>query len=70
MVIHYSSELCRITSGESKKGLPSVSTLFEFPMSYPHFHDGNRDRQQVTTWVDLTVQGESGADFASLAKKG
>jgi single stranded DNA-binding protein (ssb) len=32
--------------------------------------DGDGERQQVTTFVDVTVWGRSGESFASLAKKG
>ena len=34
------------------------------------FNDGQGERQQVTTFVDVTVWGKSGENFASLAKKG
>ena len=34
------------------------------------FNDGRGERQQVTTFVDVTVWGKSGENFASLAKKG
>jgi single-stranded DNA-binding protein len=34
------------------------------------FNDGEGERQQVTTFVDVTVWGKSGESFASLAKKG
>jgi single-strand DNA-binding protein len=34
------------------------------------FNDDKGERQQVTTFVDVTVRGESGENFASLAKKG
>jgi single-strand DNA-binding protein len=34
------------------------------------FNDGQGGRQQVTTFVDVTVWGKSGENFASLAKKG
>jgi single-strand DNA-binding protein len=34
------------------------------------FSDGQGERQQVTTFVDVTVWGKSGENFASLAKKG
>jgi single-strand DNA-binding protein len=34
------------------------------------FNDGEGERQQVTTFVDVTVWGKSGENFASLAKKG
>ena len=34
------------------------------------FSDGQGERQQVTTFVDVTVWGKSGGSFASLAKKG
>jgi single-strand DNA-binding protein len=32
--------------------------------------DGQGERQRVTTFVDVTVWGKSGENFASLAKKG
>ena len=34
------------------------------------YNDGEGERQQVTTFVDVTVWGKSGENFASLAKKG
>ena len=34
------------------------------------FNDGEGERQQITTFVDVTVWGKSGENFASLAKKG
>jgi single-strand DNA-binding protein len=34
------------------------------------FNDDKGERQQVTTFVDVTVWGKSGENFASLAKKG
>ena len=34
------------------------------------FNDDKCERQQVTTFVDVTVWGKSGENFASLAKKG
>src|ERR1700736_3962427 len=34
------------------------------------FSDGQGERQQVTTFVDVTVWGKSGENFAFLAKKG
>ena len=34
------------------------------------FSDGQGERQQVTTFVDVTVWGKSSENFASLAKKG
>jgi single-strand DNA-binding protein len=34
------------------------------------FSDGQGERQQLTTFVDVTVWGKSGENFASLAKKG
>src|SRR6202047_5618376 len=34
------------------------------------FNDGDGERQQVTTFADVTVWGKSGESFASLAKKG
>ena len=34
------------------------------------FSDGQGERQQVTTFVDVTVWGKSGENFASLVKKG
>jgi single-strand DNA-binding protein len=34
------------------------------------FSDGQGERRQVTTFVDVTVWGKSGENFASLAKKG
>src|SRR5580693_695580 len=34
------------------------------------FSDDRGERQQITTFVDVTVWGKSGENFASLAKKG
>jgi len=34
------------------------------------FNDGEGERQQITTFVDVTVWGKSAENFASLAKKG
>jgi single-strand DNA-binding protein len=34
------------------------------------FNDDKGERHQVTTFVDVTVWGKSGGNFASLAKKG
>jgi single-stranded DNA-binding protein len=34
------------------------------------FNDTDGQRQQVTTFVDVTVWGKSGENFAALAKKG
>ena len=34
------------------------------------FNDADGQRQQVTTFVDVTVWGKSGENFAALAKKG
>ena len=34
------------------------------------FNDDQGERQQVTTFVDVTVWGKSGENFASLVKKG
>jgi single-strand DNA-binding protein len=34
------------------------------------FNDDKGERQQVTTFVDVTVWGKSGQNFASIAKKG
>jgi single-strand DNA-binding protein len=34
------------------------------------FSDGEGERQQITTFIDVTVWGKSAENFASLAKKG
>src|SRR5258708_20457067 len=34
------------------------------------FNDGEGERQQITTFVDVTVWGKSAENFPSLAKKG
>src|SRR3977135_50951 len=34
------------------------------------FNDGEGERQQITTFVDVTVWGKSAENFASLAKRG
>ena len=34
------------------------------------YNDGEGERQQVTTFVDVTVSGKSAENFSKLAKKG
>jgi len=52
------------TLRETNSGTPVASATIA---NNEFFNDGDGERQQVTTFVDVTVSGES---FASLAKKG
>src|SRR5260370_28011704 len=55
------------TLRETNGGTPVASATIA---NNEFFNDGNGERQQVTTFVDVTVWGKSGENFASLAKKG
>jgi single-strand DNA-binding protein len=52
---------------ETDSGTPVASATIA---NNEFFNDGRGERQQVTTFVDVTVWGKSGENFASLAKKG
>ena len=52
---------------ETNSGTPVASATIA---NNEFFNDGEGERQQVTTFVDVTVWGKSGENFASLAKKG
>jgi single-strand DNA-binding protein len=55
------------TLRETNSGTPVASVTIA---NNEFFNDGEGERQQVTTFVDMTVWGKSGEGFASLAKKG
>jgi single-strand DNA-binding protein len=55
------------TLRETNSGTPVASATIA---NNEFFNDGESERQQVTTFVDVTVWGKSGENFASLAKKG
>jgi len=55
------------TLRETNSGTPVASVTIA---NNEFFNDGEGERQQVTTFVDATVWGKSGENFASLAKKG
>ena len=55
------------TLRETNSGTPVASTTIA---NNEFFNDGGGERQQVTTFADVTVWGKSGESFASLAKKG
>ena len=55
------------TLRETNSGTPVASATIA---NNEFFNDGDGERQQVTTFVDVTVWGKSGESFASLAKKG
>jgi single-strand DNA-binding protein len=55
------------TLRETNSGTPVASATIA---NNEFFNDGDGERQQVTTFVDVTVWGKSGENFASLAKKG
>ena len=55
------------TLRETNSGTPVASATIA---NNEFFNDGGGDRQQVTTFADVTVWGKSGESFASLAKKG
>jgi single-strand DNA-binding protein len=52
---------------ETNSGTPVASATIA---NNEFFNDAEGERQQATTFVDLTVWGKSGESFASLAKKG
>ena len=55
------------TLRETNSGTPVASATIA---SNEFFNDGHSRRQQVTTFVDVTVWGKSGENFAASAKKG
>jgi len=55
------------TLRETNSGTPVASATIA---NNDFFNDGDGRRQQVTTFVDVTVWGKSGENFAALAKKG
>src|SRR5260221_7092324 len=56
-----------LTLKDTNHGLPVPSANIA---NNEFFNDGDAERQQVTTFADVTVWGKSGESFASLAKKG
>src|SRR6516162_3652182 len=55
------------TLRETNSGTPVASATIA---NNGFFNDGDSRRQEVTTFVDVTVWGKSGENFAALAKKG
>src|SRR3984893_13877843 len=55
------------TLRETNSGTPVASATIA---NNEFFNDGDGERQQVTTFVDVTVWGTAGEIFASLVKKG
>jgi single-strand DNA-binding protein len=55
------------TLRETNSGTPVASATIA---NTEFFNDGDAERQQLTTFVDVTVWGKSAESFASLAKKG
>ena len=55
------------TLRETNSGTPVASATIA---NNEFFNDGEGERQQITTFVDVTVWGKSAENFASLAKKG
>jgi single-strand DNA-binding protein len=55
------------TLRETNSGTPVASATIA---NNEFFNDGDGERQQVTTFAEVTVWGKSGESFASLAKKG
>jgi single-strand DNA-binding protein len=55
------------TLRETNSGTPVASATIT---NNEFFNDGDSRRRQVTTFVDVTVWGKSGENFAALAKKG
>jgi single-strand DNA-binding protein len=55
------------TLRETNSGTPVASVTIA---NNAFFNDGEGERQQVTTFVDVTVWGKSGENFAFLAKRG
>src|SRR5258707_12924034 len=55
------------TLRETNSGTPVASATIA---NNEFFNDADGQRQQVTTFVDVTVWGKSGENFAALAKKG
>jgi single-strand DNA-binding protein len=55
------------TLRETNAGTPVASATIA---NNEFFNDEQGERQQVTTFVDVTVWGKSGENFSSMAKKG
>jgi single-strand DNA-binding protein len=55
------------TLRETDSGTPVASATIANNESYT---DGEGERQEVTTFVDVTVWGKSAENFSKLAKKG
>ena len=55
------------TLRETNSGTPVASVTIA---NNEFFSDAEGERQQITTFVDVTVWGKSAENFASLAKKG
>ena len=55
------------TLRETSSGTPVASATIA---NNEFFNDTDGQRQQVTTFVDVTVWGKSGENFAALTKKG
>ena len=55
------------TLRETNSGTPVAGATIA---NNEYFNDDRGDRQQVTTFVDVTVWGKSAENFASLAKRG
>jgi single-strand DNA-binding protein len=55
------------TLRETNSGTPVASVTIA---NNEFFNDGESERQQITTFVEVTVWGRSGENFAFLAKKG
>ena len=55
------------TLRETSFGIPAAAATIA---NNEFFNDGDGRRQQVTTFVDVSVWGKSGENFAALAKKG
>jgi single-strand DNA-binding protein len=56
-----------ITLRETNAGTPVASATIA---NNEFFNDEQGERQQVTTFVDVTVWGKSGENFSSMVKKG
>jgi single-strand DNA-binding protein len=54
-------------SRETNTGTPVATATIA---NNQFFNDDQGERQQVTTFVDVTVWGKSGENFVSLVKKG
>jgi single-strand DNA-binding protein len=59
--------VANLTLRETNSGTPVASATIA---NNEFFNDGDGQRQQVTTFVDVSVWRKSGENFAALAKKG